>query len=83
MTTYRIFGFDEGPHWDSAIVEAESPEAARAALLAVLTGDDRPETAWTWRDDEPQTAEERPKPEDWLVTETSGPVLFVIGSGCR
>lgn len=77
---YRILDFTPGePHWDTAIVEAESPEKAKDILKAYLdervAADDLPETVWEW--DASETT------ESWRVAEARGPLLFLIGSGCR
>lgn len=72
---YRISGFDEGPHWDAALIEAESQEVAVAILTARLEPDKdglRPDGVWT------------PQPSaDWYVTQAVEPLCFILGAGCR
>jgi hypothetical protein len=72
---WRISGFDNGPHWDAAIVRARSESEARAVLLAALgTADQRPDTVWS-----------PDPPDEWSVQPVSDdePVVFLLGSGCR
>lgn len=77
---YEVWGFTEGrPHWDTAIIEATSPDEAKAILKAHLDAkkaeDNLPDTIWGWDEDEDTS--------QWIVREASGPVVFVMGSGCR
>jgi hypothetical protein len=71
MKIWRITSFSKGPHWDHAIVEAETEEEAREILLAALK-DDQIEDVW-----------ERLPMEEWRVRESVRPLLFILGSGCR
>jgi hypothetical protein len=73
---WRISEFTEGPHWDAALVFAETEDAARAALSARLSGeDDRPSEVWS---------ESVLPAEDWRVSEAPAEgVVFVLGAGCR
>lgn len=78
---FSISGFDDGPHWEEALVEADSADAARAILAARLAeheadaehyGPKHIDTVW------------HPQPQkSWRVTEEDSPLLFVLGAGCR
>ena len=69
---WHISGFDgeDTPHWDSAIIEAPTAEAAVAHLRLLLEAN-LPETVWG-----PILA-----PQEWSVREFDGE--FVLGGGCR
>ena len=71
MKTWSItrFDSDESPHWDTAIIEAETAEDAVKRLDALLCAG-LPETVWN------------PRPwQEWKVREFDGE--FVLGGGCR
>jgi hypothetical protein len=75
MSVYRIRGFSEGPHWDVAVVEADSEESAEEILRAHLSTVES-DTVWTIT------------PEDeWEIYEhnsmAEGAVYLVLGAGCR
>ena len=70
---YRFWNFDDGPHWDTAFIEASSLDAAKLVLKEKL-GDEngRPETVWD------------PLPEEeWKHKEVTELLCFVMGQGCR
>jgi hypothetical protein len=68
---WRISGFSKGPHWDHAIIEAETEEEAREILHGILDYDS-PEEVW-----------EKLPDEGWRIKESVRPLRFVLGSGCR
>jgi len=68
---WRITSFSKGPHWDHAIIEAETEEEAREILQSVLD-DNQLEEVW----------EVYPQ-QNWRVGKSVRPLLFVLGSGCR
>lgn len=75
MTLWRITKFDNGPHAATAIVEADNEADALLALAAWIAHDeDRASDAGIW--------ETKPL-EGWTIDEVAGPVLFVLGAGCR
>lgn len=73
MGIYSIHGFDQGPHWDQAFIEADTVEAAIAILEAKLTPkEDELDTVW------------KPQPSgDWFIAEVKGPLCYILGAGCR
>ena len=79
MSIYRIYDFSDGPHWDTALVEATSPKEAEQILRAEIdrwiAEDDKPETVWNW-----QLPEEG---YSWYITKETGPIFFLMGKGCR
>lgn len=78
---FSISGFDDGPHWDSALIEAPSEEEAKAILQARLTeseadhesyGPKHIDTVWS------------PQPQsEWRVLTLESPLQFILGAGCR
>ena len=70
---YRISNFDEGPHWDTAFIEAETAQQAIAILQELL---DRvvvePDCCPSVRKILPQ--------EEWLVVRIMRPLRFVLGA---
>lgn len=73
MSLYAIDGFDDGPHWESAFVEADTPEGAARILAALIEKDDvGGGTVWNVQ------------PLDkWRIKLADRPFLFILGSGCR
>jgi nicotinate-nucleotide pyrophosphorylase len=78
VSVYRITGFDEGPHWHIALIEAETPEQAKELLKdhvdALVAADEKPDTVWSWGEYQS---------DEWRVVEVSGSILLVLGAGCR
>lgn len=74
-TIWAISQFDDydAPHWGVAYIEADTAEEAKAALLALLSSEDKPDTVWADEFD----------PNDWDVREVKRPFRFVLGKGCR
>lgn len=72
---WHISGFTEGPHWDAAIVRADTADGAKVKLGARL--------AATRHNDD--TLWDLVAPEKWQVTADghADDVIFVLGSGCR
>ena len=71
MKIWRISSFSEGPHWDHAIIEAETEEEAREILHDILDYNKLDEV---WKK----------LPDDaWRINESVRPLRFVLGSGCR
>lgn len=72
---WLIRDFDEGAHWDRAVVWAPTAEEARSVLAAKIGTDEDgyPETVWS------------PLPADeWRVEEAAAwGVVFLLGAGCR
>jgi hypothetical protein len=81
MDIYVITGFQplEAPHWEHALIEAESVVAAREALLSILTGRDV-ETVWGWSE---YRGDGYQDPANWIVDKAQRPIHFVLGGGCR
>lgn len=79
---FHIHGFSGvadmggGPHWDAAIIEADSAEEAEDRLEAWLADNAEDcETIW---------AGSLIPREKWRTYEVEErPVIFVLGSGCR
>lgn len=70
----REFDDDDAPHWGVAYVEADTAEEAKAALLALLSNEDKkPDSVWADEFD----------PNDWVVRKAERPFRFVLGKGCR
>ena len=76
MALYEIFGFDaESPHWDTAIIRADTEEHAKSILADHLAGDISDDTFWG-------SAEPM---EDWEIREVpeDEKIIFFLGGGCR
>jgi hypothetical protein len=75
MTIYLItrFDADDSPHAEAALVQAGSEDEAKALLYDALGDeDDRPETVWGVA-----------PLDQWRVVPAEGPILYLLGGGCR
>lgn len=75
MSFWRIWGFDDGPHYDTAIIEADTAEDALDHLESLLEAH-RNEDGWTLETVWSVTPRAR-----WMVREFDGE--YVLGAGCR
>ena len=73
MTIWQINGFSDGPHWDTAYIEAETAREAMDKLKAALR--DGIDTVWE--------SDSAPDESEWAISEAPRPLVFVLGSGCR
>lgn len=72
---FRITGWQpDEPHWHVAYVEAPNDVEALAILLAKVVPDDGTR---------PETVRKPTDPITWKVEQIRGPLLFVLGAGCR
>jgi hypothetical protein len=76
MKLWRLWNFDTGPHWDAALVRAETEDKAKAILASWIAEDEdtRPSEVW----------ELKPL-DEWRIAlqADATPVVFVLGAGCR
>lgn len=82
MPVYTVFQMDEGPHGDSAVVEAGSPEEAKQLVwdhLAAYIAENHELPYTFWGD----STDNLYPIEQWMATEAKGPVYFCMGPGCR
>ncbi len=69
---YQITGWTNGPHWHTALIEAESRQDAINILWNQLED----------RDSWPMEIWEVYPIDEWEIKENS-PLVFVLGGGCR
>jgi 3-methyladenine DNA glycosylase AlkD len=66
------------PHWDTALIEADNEQEARAALVAALIRHNSEEESieTLWSDVEIDQSK-------WLVSAAEKPLRFILGGACR
>jgi hypothetical protein len=66
------------PHWDTALIEADSEQEASAALIAALirhnSGEEYIDTLW---------ADVEIDQSKWRVAPAETPLRFILGGACR
>lgn len=74
MAIYEISGFDRAPHWDTALIEADSESDARSIFREQIAEGNaaRPSEVWNVQPE-----------EAWIVRPAPSPLLFILGGGCR